>query len=364
VTARRCPARLFTALLLGALIVPDAIGQAQSARTLGSEGIEAFRALDFEGSVKSLRTLLAGRAATSLGDSVQAELLTYIGAAEFLLGRRTEAMRTFRTALEHAPEARPDTLVFPPAITTAFADARRGTALVVARPAGASAFVAGRGRIEFRLEASAPHVVRAAIQDHRGVVVRPLFDGPITDTLWLAWDGLVGTGGVATTGRATLCVTSIDSEGIARTLRLPLEVEWLDAPPPKVATVDRTVLSSTAGAPTSGGAAPAAVTQPKRRARLLTGALAAVAVVALPHAISTSPEPSSRRYVVSVALAATSLFAFHRDGRVPSPPEPGVRPPARLDPTAQPTEMSRPGPSAIAPRLRISPLATRARSER
>lgn len=365
-------ARLASAACTVALLVSTAVAgvsptaRAQSARSIGAAGIDAFHALDFEGSVRSLRSLLAGAGAPKLGDSVHAELLTYIGASELLLGRRSDAMRTFRAALEHAPEARADTLIFPPAITTAFEQARRGTALVVARPAGGATFVPGRGRIEFRLQASAPHVVRAAIQDAHGKVVRTLFDGPITDTLWIAWDGLVTSGAGANAGRVDFCVTSIDPDGIARTLRLPLEVERLDDEPTPSAGREPGIIPTTATTPGPPNVRATGITtaRPTRWPRLLTGALAAVAVVVLPDVMSASTEPSSRRFVVGGALAAASIIAFRGAGRVPSPSAPGVRPPARLDPPTRPIQMQRPTARDALVRLRISPLASRARSDR
>jgi hypothetical protein len=363
-TARRDALAIVLALLGSVASVGAGSAHAQSARVVGAEGIEAFRALDFEASVKSLRTLLAGTGASSLGDSVSAELLTYIGAAELLLGRRVEAMRTFRAALEHAPDGRPDTLVFPPAITTAFEEARRGTALVVARAAGAATFAAGRGRVEFRLKASAPHVVRASIQDQRGVVVRTLFDGPITDTLWLAWDGLLSSGAVAASGRAELCVTSIDADGIARALRLPLEVERLDVGSPTTAIAPIAVGTAGTVGPASLAARGHVTSRPARWPRLIPGLVAAASVVVLPEAISTRPEPSSRRYIVGGLLAAASIVAFRGAERPSSVPDTSVRPPARLGPIAPPPEMPGSAARAVTNRLRISPLATRARSVR
>ena len=77
--------------------------------------VEAFHGLDFEGSSRLLKQVLARPDAEQLGDSLQAEVLGFVGAAELLLGRRAEAATTFAAALERSPRFRIDTMIFPPA---------------------------------------------------------------------------------------------------------------------------------------------------------------------------------------------------------------------------------------------------------
>jgi len=166
----------------------------------------------------------------------------------------------------------------------------------------AVALDAPAGQFPARLLASSPHEVTVAVTAVDGQLVRTLYDGPITDSLALRWDGFTGTGMLPEDGRYLLRVTSRTARGaVARVLQAPLEVRRLpaDTPSPSPPAVQ--------------------ASHPLRRRRTLAdpavralagGLVAAAAVVALPRLVSRNAEASGARFAVAATIGVSGLVGF------------------------------------------------------
>ena len=130
------------ALLLALLVaLPTTLpAQSGSARAQLSRAIAAYQSLEFEVAATLLRRALAD--GSDLSDAQRREALAYLGAAEHYRARPDSAEEVFRRLVLLAPQYRPDTLVFPPEVTSVYDEVRRGTTAIalalkdtVARPA-------------------------------------------------------------------------------------------------------------------------------------------------------------------------------------------------------------------------------------
>jgi len=119
--------RLLALALLAAL--PAALpAQAGSARDALKHAILAYQNLDFDLAATLLRRAVAG----TLSDSERVEALTYLGAAEHFRARPDSAAAAFRRLILLAPGYQPDTLIFPPEVTSVFKEVKGRTEVRVA----------------------------------------------------------------------------------------------------------------------------------------------------------------------------------------------------------------------------------------
>src|SRR5436309_3449644 len=96
--------------------------------------VSAYRDLEFDRAASLLRRVLAPPLATELADTARAGALTYLAAAEHYRGQPDSATAVFRRLVELAPDAQPDTLVFPPEVTELYHAVRRSMTVVAVRP--------------------------------------------------------------------------------------------------------------------------------------------------------------------------------------------------------------------------------------
>ena len=282
---------------LVALVCPRGAA-AQSGAELVAQGRTAYRALDYAAATALLRRALAAREADAVTDTARASAYIYLGAAELLRGRTREAHAAFRQALATHPAHRPDTLIFPPNVTNAFDDARRGTTYVRLTAPGDTTIQPGRDRFPVVLHASAPHEVTVALLRHDGATARLLYTGPVRDSLTVRWDGRDETGDPLT-GALAVQVASPTGAGEQRVVRLPIDV--------------RVTEPDTLPHPTR----PAAE-QPvrargfdwRRFGPLAGGLVTGVAVVALPSLVAHDGSGEPTRYAVGVALGLGGVIGF------------------------------------------------------
>lgn len=299
---------------------------AQSVRDAIDRGVAMYHGLAFDEALAELRRALSSPQALQLPDTMQARALAYVAAAEIHLGRIPSGDAAFREALGRAPQYRLDTLEFPPAVAARFEESRRTTSFVLARAPRETFLDVGRGAVAFHLHGSAPHLVHVALCHAGGPVARRLYQGQITDTLVVSWDGLDHAGATALVGTFELCVESLGYDGVARWLRLPLRVAQVGP--------------SSAGVPVRAGGGPSVAR------RLLIGAAATASALLLPELVAPSAPSSARRYVVGSAALLAVLW------RTPAPRSQPASP-AAVAPTA----------AAFPLRLRVQALRDAARSE-
>jgi hypothetical protein len=147
-TIRRIALAVLTACALA-----SSVARGQTAAEVVDRGVKAYQGLDLSAAAGLLRRALAvsGRDSLSLADRLRA--LDYLGATEFLRGSEDSTAAVFRRAVLLSPTHELDALVFPPEITSHFAQVKRDTKAVrIEVPAqvrflrGKTAFVRGSSR--------------------------------------------------------------------------------------------------------------------------------------------------------------------------------------------------------------------------
>jgi len=121
-------------VVLALLVATPLRAQTGSARDVMASAERAYRDLEFDVAASTLRRVLAPPLAAQLDDSARARALAYLGAAEHYRGQSDSAIAVFRRLVELAPEAQPDTLVFPPEVTELYHTVRRSMTVVAVRP--------------------------------------------------------------------------------------------------------------------------------------------------------------------------------------------------------------------------------------
>ena len=121
-------------VVLALLVATPLRAQTGSASDVMARAERAYRDLEFDVAAATLRRVLAPPLAAELDDSARARALAYLGAAEHYRGQSDSAIAVFRRLVELAPEAQPDTLVFPPEITDLYHTVRRSMTVVAVRP--------------------------------------------------------------------------------------------------------------------------------------------------------------------------------------------------------------------------------------
>ena len=228
-----------TALILAIAPLPVA---AQTASVLLAEGLRAYQGLDFAAAAQLLRRALDPADSVPLAPQDRPGALMYLGAADLLREDRDQAVGTFRTLLLTNPRYRPDSLVFPPKITQVFAEVLQTTKAVGLTAPPEVRFSAGEGGVDVHVYATSRHSIEARVSSPRGSPVATLFQGEITDSVTLSWNGLDSTGQLVPAGTYRLVVTSLlVPHQVLRYVSLPLDlstppvdtIPWPSAPPPE-----------------------------------------------------------------------------------------------------------------------------------
>ena len=280
---------------------------AQAADSLLVTGVRAYKNLDFDLAALLLRRRAAQLTAANAPVAARAEGLVYLGAAELFRGRRDSAIAVFRRLVMLDPRYRPDRLVFPPEVTSVFEGVRLRTktvAIVVPRD---TEIPIQEGAVRAWLVASSFQTVSVTLLYENGTSFRPLYFGPIGDSLEVQWDGRDAAGQPVIVDRLLLRVASRAPTGeLASLLQLPLDLQISrpDTAPWPAPLADSELRPERA----AGGAATRA---------LLGGLLLSAAVVSLPVAVGSHDTPSGPRVAVASAVGvATALgYLLHRPSR-------------------------------------------------
>lgn len=193
------------------------------------EGLAAYRDLEYAAAAQLLRRALAPEARPPLAAADRYRALMYLGASELLGGDRGRAVDSFRALLLDNPRFRPDSLVFPPRVTQVVNEVAQTTKAVAVTTPQNRAFVAGERAFTVQVHATSPHLVRVTL-GRPGAGSRTLYDGAITDSVVMVWDGLDGNGAPVRAGSYVLEVASMVAEGsVLRSVRVPLDVR-VEAP--------------------------------------------------------------------------------------------------------------------------------------
>ena len=280
---------------------------AQASDSLLATGMRAYQNLEFDRAASLLRRGLVQLGAAGAPVAQRARGLVYLGAAELFRGRRDSAVAVFRRLVLLDPRYRPDRLVFPPEVTSVFDGVRQRTktvAIVIPRD---TEIPAQDGTLHAWLVASSFQTVNVTLLYENGTSFRPLYFGPIGDSLEVQWDGRDAAGQPVPVDRLLLRVASRAPTGeLASMVQLPLDIQinrpdtllWPDAPADSELRPER------------------AASGPATRT-VLGGLLLSAAVVSLPVAVGSHDTPSGPRVAVASAVGvATALgYLLHRPSR-------------------------------------------------
>jgi hypothetical protein len=285
---------------------PSAL-RAQAPDTLFAAGVRAYRSLEFDLAAWLLRRDLSKPPAAGAPIAARAEGLVYLGAAELYRGRRDSAAAVFRRLVMLDPRYRPSLLVFPPEVTSLFDGVRLQTKTVAVVLPRDTTIVPGPGAFGIWIIASSFQLVDVTLRYEDGAPFRPLYAGPIGDSLNVPWDGLDAAGGLPSINRVLLRVASRAPTGeLAGIVQVPLDLrlsrpDTLALPPPPA---DAQLLPERARS----GAAKRAVTG---------GALLSGVVVLLPAVVGGTDTQSGPRVAVATTIGLAGLLGYvlHRPGR-------------------------------------------------
>jgi hypothetical protein len=300
-----------TAVLALVVAIVAQAARAQTPADRLARGIRAYSDLDYDSAAAAIRGALAGSGRAALSDSGRVRGLVYLGATELFRDRRDSASAAFRRLLLLDPRYRPDQLVFPPEVSSLFQDVRLATRAVAVSAQPVTQIAAAGDRLVVWLYATSYHPIDVTLQRASGAVVRTLYQGGAGDSLPVLWDGRTAGGSPADSGHYVLRVDSHGSDGrVVRSVGLPLEVATLRGdslawPPPPADS-----LFKPEHAPGGNG-----------RSALITGLVAAVAVVALPSLVARGSSGSADRFAVVGALGVAGILGFQNLRRPQPIPE-------------------------------------------
>ncbi|MDH3369637.1 MAG: hypothetical protein OEO17_17510, partial [Gemmatimonadota bacterium] len=183
----------------------------------------------------------------------------------------------------------------------------RDTKVVEAELPAVATIAAGSGEFAPRLFASSFHEVRVTIERTDGVPARQVYEGLISDSLELRWDGLDATGAPLQSGRYVLAIESRLASGqVVRILRVPLDIESNPAD-----TVDHPPL------PPDSLFLPERVTRGPGLEALVGGLVGGVGIAVLPLVVAPDADLSAGRIAVAGTVALTGVIGFfkQRPGR-------------------------------------------------
>jgi len=276
-----------------------------SARSLAAQGPDAvlsqavvsYQNLDYAASSDLLRRTLARPGLTS---DQQEQALSYLGASEFFLGHHDAAVAAFRQMVTLDPRGRLDALTFPPEVQRIYDEARRSTKSVsVDVPPGESELVFGRSSLPIRLFASSYQDVAVGIMSESGKALYWIYQGPVADSVDLAWDGKDASHNPLASGSYTLRVATRSPAGrVIRSLDIPLKVSLQ--------------ISDTLALPRPPG--PSQFLPERTRFPLIRSAAIGLALgaltVALPAAVDAPTPKMEAPILVGSAIGISGLVAF------------------------------------------------------
>jgi len=285
---------------------PGALG-AQSSDSLFATGVRAYKNLEFDLAAWTLRRDLAQLTAAGAPPAARAQGLVYLGAADLFRGRRDSAVAVFRRLVMLDPRYHPDRLVFPPEVTSLFDGVRLQTKTVTVAVPRDTTITPGPGAFGIWVVASSFQTVDVTLRYEDGAPFRPLYSGPIGDSLKVPWDGLDAGGAPPPVNRVLLRVASRTPTGdLAGIVQLPLDLrlsrpDTLPWPPP----------------PADTQFLPERVRSGAAKRALVGGALLSSAVAVLPAVVGGSETQSGPRIAVAGAIGVAGLLGYvlNRPGR-------------------------------------------------
>ena len=134
--------------------------------------------------------------------------LIYLAATLYYQGDPDSTEALYRQLVLFDTRQRPDPLVFEPGLTDIFEAVRRDVKAITVTVPDRTEIRGGAGFVPVTLYASSFIGSVVEVFDRDSSLVRLLYDGPVSDSLVVGWDGLDSTGAPLADGNYTLAVTS------------------------------------------------------------------------------------------------------------------------------------------------------------
>lgn len=291
--------RVMMIMTIAAALTVSGAAFAQSGNRLVTSGITAYRSLEYDSAVVLFRRALAESRDDSGTRNARIEILAYLGASEQLRGQSDSAASAFVNAIALDPRYRIDELVFPPAVTGAFEEARLRTAYIDVSAPADTIIVAGSQAVPLHLFVSAPNEVTVTLVRQNGEVVRQIYSGAITDSLNLRWDGMDATGNDPIDGNMLLQVKGLRAVTHGGASSLSLSVMKF-----RVDTLMHPAQPRFAAAP------PRRSQQAPAFRALAVGTIAGATAIFLPEIIGKDGSAMPERYVLGATLGAAGILGF------------------------------------------------------
>ena len=298
-------------LALTALIAGPATAQNSTAELL-QQAHQSYEQVDIERALLLLRQVVSPNWPFEVTAEQRVDAYKYLGAALALRGQGDSAVLYFRAALERDAFTDLDAATFTPAQLGLFAQARRLTFAVAARPAAARRVDPRTERVSFTVVSThtASLDVRLSLVGVLPPVGVELFSAVSEGLREIDWNGLLADGRLALPGRYELLVA-----GQSR-LRSTWDTTWtyFDL------AYDREPLEDTLPAIESGQLLPEQVTDAAARSDLLKALGVAAAAVVISDRLTNHDlgrgMPSASRALAGVAVVTGGVsFAYRRRHR-------------------------------------------------
>lgn len=165
-----------------------------------------YEQLDVERALPLLRQIVSPSWPFEVTPEQRVDAYKYLGASLALGGERDSAVLFFRAALERDAFTDLDPGLFTPAQLALFAQARRRTFAVAARPVAAARFDPRTERLPFTVATTHATALRVELRLLRAPARTVLFEGASEGLRELDWNGLLDDGRLASPGRYELVV--------------------------------------------------------------------------------------------------------------------------------------------------------------
>jgi len=295
-------------LLLVAIATGPATTTAQTATDLVEQGIRAYDELEYEAAAASLRRALRTNPGGEFAAADYARALIYLAATQYYQGDPDSTEAIYRQLVLFDTRQRPDPLVFEPGLTDIFEAVRREVKAITVVVPDRTEIQIGTGQLPVALYASSFIGTKVEVFDQDSALIRLVYDGPVSDSLVVRWDGLDSLGLRLPDGNYTLVATSRRPGGVSlRSTRFSLSLTTIQrdtlAHPPPLA--DSLFLPERAG-------------MGRGVETLVGGVLMGGAVLLLPSVLASDADLAGARFAVGGVMSVAGIVGFvtRRPGRI------------------------------------------------
>lgn len=222
----RAARQLVVVALLAAAISSSprrAVAQGSTAESL-DQATKLYEDLQVERALVILRQVISPSSPFEVSQEQRVRAYTYLGASLAILGMRDSSIAYFRAALERDPFTDLDPTRFTERERSAFAEARRRTLAVAARPLTPRRIDPRTDAIPMLIVATHAAAVRAEVVAAGDTTGVPVFDRESEGVRELSWNARLADGRIAPAGRYWLVLRARDRAGLTDSSSVSFEL--------------------------------------------------------------------------------------------------------------------------------------------